>query len=150
MLRTAVGWVTIVVGVSVMVTTAGIASARHDGRVFYLTVHPRQCLIGSVTKRVKTVNVVPCANSSHQMEVYALGHGGWGRSAPPTSTFPIARSVCMGAFQRLTGHALGRGFAWWAFWPDPGSETARYADKIICSLRAWPQLAPLGSGWHVR
>ena len=37
-----------------------------------------------------------------------------------------------------------------AFWPDRGSETARYGDKIICGYRAWPRLVALGAGWRVR
>jgi hypothetical protein len=150
MLRAPIGLVTILVASSAIVLAASTAAAREDGRVFYLTVHPRQCLIGTVTKTTKTVTVVSCANAGHKMEVYAVGHGGWGHRPPPSSAFSLARSVCLAAFQRLTGHALGRGFGWWAFWPDPGSETARYGDKIICSLRTWPQFAPLGSGWHVK
>ena len=42
------------------------------------------------------------------------------------------------------------GTGWNAYWPDAGAETARYGDKIICNFRAWPSLAALGSGWHVR
>jgi hypothetical protein len=29
-------------------------------------------------------------------------------------------------------------------------KSARYGDKIICSVRSYPCLKPLGAGWHVR
>ena len=120
-------------------------------RVFYLTTHPRQCLIATSTSG-KSPLAVPCSNPQHTMEVYAVGHGGWGHHHPPTSKTVlggVARAICLSAFQRLTGHSLPTNSGWNAFWPDPGSETARYGDKIICSYRAWPRLVALGSGWHV-
>jgi len=138
-----------VLGCAIAVLAAG-ASARARGRVFYLTLHPRQCAIFSSVGS-KTIPVVPCADPAHNAEVYAIGHGGWGHTPPNQSGgYAIARSFCLGAFQRLTGHQLPANRGWWAFWPDAGAETARYGDKIICSYRAWPHLLPLGSGWHVR
>ena len=102
-----------------------VASSRAGTRVFYLNTHPHQCLInGKVSP--KWVEVVPCSDPAHSMEVYAVAHGGWGHRTPPTATQ-----------------------GWNAFWPDPGSETARYGDKIICSLRHWPGFRALGAGWHV-
>ena len=53
-------------------------------------------------------------------------------------------------FQRLTGHPMTASEGWSAFWPDPGAETAKYGDKIICRFRTWPHMNALGSGWHVR
>jgi hypothetical protein len=150
MRRTPFGWFTILLGLFVVLSATGIASARQGGTVFYLTLHPRQCVATSVTATTKSVVVVPCANPSHKMEIYALGHGGWGHKTRPPSAYSIARSVCLTAFSRLTGHTLGPGFGWWAFWPDPGSETARFGDKIICGLRTYPQFSALGRGWHVR
>ncbi len=133
-------------------TCAGLAgaSSRSSGRVFYLSTHPRECLV-SVKSSPKWVQVVPCSNSAHNMEVYAIVHGGWGHRTPPPSTkaLSIARSLCLAAFQRVTGHPLATTQGWNAFWPDPGSETARYGDKVICSLSSYPRLGPLGSGWHV-
>jgi hypothetical protein len=129
---------------------AAAASARDSGRAFYLTLHPRQCTIFTNVGG-KSIQVVPCSDPSHNAEVYAIGHGGWGHNTPPSQSraYGIARSFCLGAFQRLTGHPLPSSRGWWAFWPDAGAETAQYGDKIICSYRAWPRLLPLGSGWHV-
>jgi hypothetical protein len=137
-------------GAFVLLAAVGAAFARESERVFYLSVHPRQCLIDSA-KPTTTVLVVPCSNPTHNFEVYAIGHGGWGHRTLPAGprSFAIARSVCLSTFQRLTGHPLRLPYGWSASWPGAGAETARYGDKIICSLRAWPRLAPLGSGWHV-
>ena len=102
------------------------------------------------SKASKTVAVVSCSNPAHNMEVYAVGHGGWGRHNPPADAYSLVRSVCLSAYQRITGHTLPRTVGWNGFWPDPGAETAKYADKVICGYRTWPKLAPLGRDWHVR
>ena len=137
------------------VLTGGLASAAVGHNVFYLTVHPRQCLIApsaSGSSGGKIVEVVPCSNPRHTFEVYAVGHGGWGHGNPPPIKTVLAtmRSVCLTAYQRLTGHVLRSPGGWDGFAPDPGAETARYGDKIICSYRTWPALRALGAGWHVR
>jgi hypothetical protein len=148
MRRNALVWVAIL-GVGALISTAGIASGSTGKRVFYLTIHPRECRVGTLNR--KTVLVVPCSNPAHNFEVYAVGHGGWGHSAPPPqkTALALARQVCLSAYARITGHALPSTAGWQAFWPDPGAETARYGDKIICSYRTWPRLAALGAGWHV-
>ena len=132
---------------------AGSSSARSTARVFYLSVHPRQCLIVPTrsTGNAKTFLVVPCSDAAHNLEVYAIGHGGWGHGTPPSAPrgYAIAKSICLSAFQRIAGRVMPSGEGWWASWPDPGAETARYGDKMICSLRTWPQWRPLGPGWHV-
>jgi len=135
---------------AVSLSCSALAFGHAESRVFYLTAHPRQCIV-SVSTSPKWVQVVPCSDPEHNMEVYALVHGGWGRGTPPTASkgLAIARALCLSAFQRLTGHPLPNTLGWNAFWPDPGAETTRYGDKIICSLRHWPQIAPLGPGWHV-
>lgn len=136
---------------ALVLTCAAVATAGRFGtRTFYLAVHPRQCLV-TAKSSPKWVQVVPCSNPKHDMEVYAIAHGGWGHATPPTAArgLALARSLCLAAYQRLTGHALGATEGWNAFWPDPGTETARYGDKIVCSLRRWPSLGPLGRGWHV-
>jgi hypothetical protein len=133
--------------------TAVVASAATGRRVFFLTVKPHQCLVGSArtgSKANKTVLIVPCSNPAHNFEVYGIGHGGWGHAAPPplTTELSIMRTTCSAIFQRVTGHPL-RTYGWYGFAADPGAETARYADKIICSLRTYPAFGPLGVGWHV-
>jgi hypothetical protein len=148
-LRTLLGSTTAVIVGCVALSAA--ASGSSAGPVFYLTTHPRQCLIASGPAGKRPL-LVPCSNPRHNFEVYAIGHGGWGHGRPPSSktVLGIARSVCLSAYQRITGHAVPAGTGWNAYWPDPGAETARYGDKLICSFRAWPRLAALGSGWHVR
>jgi hypothetical protein len=127
------------------------SSATGGNRTFYLAVHPRQCLLIPKYGGGKSVLVVSCADPTHNEEVYAIEHGGWGHYAPPgySTAYAIARSSCLGAFKRLTGRRLAANQGWSASWPDPGPETARYGDKIICKFRTWPQLRPLGRGWHV-
>jgi hypothetical protein len=143
-------WVA-VAAVSAGLLVVGVAFAKQADRVFYLSVHPRQCVIASVDPSVKTFQVVSCSNSAHNLEVYAVKRGGWGKK-PPTlrSQGLIARSVCLRSYRMLTGHGPPRTAGWAFHFADPGAEAARYGDRIICSFRAWPQLAPLGRGWHVR
>ncbi|HLK16339.1 MAG TPA: hypothetical protein VKT78_16150 [Fimbriimonadaceae bacterium] len=135
----------------VAVSTAAVGSAATGHRVFYLSVRTHQCLV-RIAGAAKTVSVVPCSDPAHEMEVFAVGHGGWGHGSPPSASrgYALARSICLSAFQRITGHVMPRTEGWQAFWPDPGTETARYGDKIICNLRTWPNWQPLGAGWHVR
>ena len=144
-------WIAVVVA-ALVATAAGAASGSARTRVFYLTVHPRECLIGTTNANAKAVLLVPCSNASHNLEVYATGHGGWGHASPPprSTTLGITRAFCLSSFARLTGHALPSNRGWEGFWPSPGAETARYGDKIICGYRTWPRLTALGSGWHVR
>lgn len=135
-------------------TLVAVASAASGRREFYLDVRPHQCLIaaaGAGNKGYKTVLQVPCSSSAHNLEAYAVGHGGWGLTPPSQARVrAIVRSTCLGLYQRLTGHAIERPYGWDAFAPDPGAETRRYGDRIVCSLRTWPALRPLGAGWHVR
>jgi hypothetical protein len=148
-MRTRVGFVAVVIAAWLLPSTT--ASGSGGRRVFYLAVHPRQCLIAT-SSTGKHPFLVPCSNSKHNFEVYALGHGGWGHNGPPPykTALAAARSICVSAFQRLTGHAMASTQGWNASWPDPGSESARYGDKIVCNYRAWPKAIALGSGWHVR
>jgi hypothetical protein len=130
---------------------AGAASARQAARVFYLAVHPRQCVIASADPSAKSFRVVPCSDPAHNLEVFAVKHGGWGKK--PVSLLragTVARTVCLESYRKLTGHAAPSTAGWAFFVPDPGSETKRYGDRVVCGFRAWPNLAPLGRGWHVR
>lgn len=141
-------------GIVTALLAAGYVAAAVGQPVFYLTVHPKQCLIGGTNagnKNAKTVTVVPCSDSNHNFEVYAVGRGGWGHGTPPAlaRVLAVMRMICLAAYQRITGHPLARTQGWNGFAPDPGSETARYGDRIICSLRTYPGLRPLGAGWHV-
>ncbi len=140
-----------VLSAAVALVAVNVAAARQQEREFYLTVRAHQCLVAQPTEKAKLLAVVPCLSPSHRLEVYAIGHGGWGTKPPAQAgALAIAKTVCLGAFRRLTGHPLSASYGWAAFWPDPGSESTRYRDKIICSLRTWPSFSPLGPGWHVR
>ncbi len=130
------------------------AAASPGQRAFYLTVRPGQCLIAgskSGTGGDKIVLVVPCSDPRHQFEVYAVRHGGWGHGKvpPPATVKLIMRSVCLAAYQQITGHQMPAGGGWDAFDPDPGAEQTHYADDIICSYVHFPAFTPLGAGRHV-
>lgn len=129
---------------------AGIATSATSSQVFYLSLHPPQCLISTTIHGAKKVPVVPCSNAAHNLEVYAVAHGGWGHNNPPADAYSLVRAVCLSAYQRLTGHPLAKTGGWVGYWPDPGTETTRYGDRVVCSYRTWPTLKPLGRGRHIR
>jgi hypothetical protein len=130
---------------------AGGASARQDQRLFYLQVHARQCAIAPARLGAKTMTVVACSNPAHNLEVFAIDRGGWGDRTPSFAfAASRARAVCFASYQRLTHHGPPRTAGWEFLFADPGAEAARYGDKVVCGFRSWPQLEPLGSGWHVR
>jgi hypothetical protein len=129
---------------------AGLASSTTSNQVFYLSLRPPECLIAKTIQGTKKVPVVPCSNAAHNLEVYAVEHGGWGHNNPPADAYALVRAVCLSAYQRLTGHPLARTAGWQGYWPDPGAETTRYGDRVVCNFRTWPALRPLGSGRHVR
>ncbi len=108
---------------------AAVGSAVVGPRIPYLSVKPRECLIGAAATGnmgFKTVLVVPCSNPAHDFEVYAVGHGGWGRSTPPPlkTELLILSGKCLALYRRVTGHPLQRPYGWEGFAPDPGAETA--------------------------
>ena len=35
------------------------------------------------------------------------------------------------------------------YWPDPGPETNKYADRMICALTLGENHPPMGSGTHL-
>jgi hypothetical protein len=134
--------------VFVVVGGPGTASAAPSGHaVFYLALAPGQCAIQTLGS--KTFQVVPCSDSRHNFEVYAIGRGGWGHGEIPSIAGPHALALCQSAYRRITGHLLAATSGMTAFWPDPGREQASYGDKVICGYRHWPTLIPLGSGNHV-
>ena len=144
-------WVALLATALVFAGGAVGVRAATGHQVFYLSVGTHTCLVASShagTAGHKTVTVVPCADPAHNMEVYGIGHGGWGHATPPANAAAVLRSTCLGIYQRLTGHPL-RVYGWYGFYPDPGAETVRYGDKMICSLRTYPVVRPLGPGWHV-
>ena len=99
----------------------------------------------------KYVQVVPCSNPSHDFEVYFVTHGGWARSTRPSNSAinARARQICLSSFQRISGAALKSPYGYRDYFPDAGVETAKYGDRIICSLTHWPNVIPMGPGTHL-
>ena len=136
--------------VVIVLGTLGLAGASTSSvRTFYLNARVGQCATYR-TSTPKLLLVVPCSNARHNLEVYAVAHGGWGHSAVPASAYSRVGSICLKAYRHVQGHALRRPYGWQGFWPDPGHEQARYADKVICGVVLYPRLGPLGRGRHVR
>jgi hypothetical protein len=136
--------------VAIVLGTIALASASTGSvRTFYLNARVGQCAIYR-TSTPKLLLVVPCANARHNLEVYAVTHGGWGHNAVPANAYSQVGSVCLSAYRHVQGHAVRRPYGWQGFWADPGHEQARYADKVICGLVLYPRLGPLGRGRHVR
>jgi hypothetical protein len=132
-------------------STASSGRAQPAGQVFYLAVRPHKCLIASSNPRAKSFWLVQCSNPTHNLEVFAVEHGGWGKRTVSLGTAASrARAVCLTRYRKLTGHGTPLKAGWAFFFADPGAESRRYGDRVVCGYRAWPELAPLGSGWHVR
>jgi hypothetical protein len=138
-----------VIGVAAAIV-AGLAGGTSAARIttprttFYLDLKAGQC-----AKRVapKTWLVAPCSNGRHSLEVYAVLHGGWGHATPsPSVVLARARTSCLSRFQARYG-PLRRDFVNF-FFPDPGTETAKYGDRIVCSLASSPAHAAMGPGTH--
>ena len=140
----------LLVGAALLAGPGEASSSRSRGSVFYLDLKAHQCGIAT-SVAAKTISVVPCSNARHTIEVYAIRHGGWGHRAPPSlsAMSETGRSVCLKAFTQITHRISAQPFGYVFFVADPGAEQRRYGDKLICGLAYYPQLAPLGRGWHV-
>jgi hypothetical protein len=130
-------------------STGSLANAKVvPAKVFYLQLKVGHC---ALRPHSKILLVVPCSNPNHSLETYTVTHGGWG-SAPPShhALVNIATSLCRSSFQRRFGHPIRTGYGFEFFFPDPGAETSKYGDRVICSLRQWPSYGALGAGTHFR
>ena len=127
--------------------TASLATATvAPKKVFYLQLRVGQC---ALRPHSKILLVVPCSNPNHSLETYAVMHGGWGSASPSHSALvAAATSQCRGSFQRRFGHPIPNGYGFEYFFPDPGAETSKYGDRVICNLRTWPSYSPMGAGRH--
>ncbi len=147
---TLLGTVTIVATLAVTAILAGssTASSGATGKsVFYLALRSGNCAIWP--HRGKLVRVVPCSNPAHNLEIYWIGHGGWGHASRTNAAeFAAAKSRCLAAFQRRFGHPIRTSYGWYAFWPDPGAEQVKYGDHVECSLVRWPGEPAMGPGRH--
>jgi hypothetical protein len=118
-------------------------------KTFYLDLKPGQCAIQVAPKFFQ---VVACSNAGHRFEVFAVLHAGWGTAAPPghNAAFARAKQVCLSTFRSRYGGAIRQGYGWWGYWPDAGAETAKYSDRLVCTLIRWPGHPPMGAGTHLR
>jgi hypothetical protein len=132
-------------------TTAGGAtfhSAPYSRSVFYLDLKTGECAF--LPMKHKHLRVVPCLNSLHQIEVFTVTHGGWGLAQPPPHRVVVQLSftVCNNAFLRRFGRVIQPPYVYVAYWPDPGAETNRYGDRMICALALPGNHPPMGAGTH--
>ena len=139
-------------GVAVLSATApGLQAAptASTQTAFYMDVHAGQCIAG-FRDGAKHLQVVPCSNPAHNLEVFTVSHGGWGQGAIPArgAVLAIGRSVCVGTFQRRFHHTIRPGYGWYMFWPDAGKEQLQYGDRVICALVRYPTKSPMGAGFH--
>ena len=124
-------------------------AATSNHRMFYLDLRAGQCAI-SPSSSAKYVQVVPCSNPSHDLEVYVVTHGGWSPSTRPSNAIinSRARQICLSNFQRMFGGAMKSPFGYRDYYPDAGGETAKYGDRLSCSLTHWPSIGAMGPGTH--
>ena len=136
--------------VPLLLALAGGIAAGGGGPVFYLTLKPGQCAIRP-TAKAKTVAVVPCSDAKHNLEVYAIRHGGWGRGTLPSHGLLVARLqfLCLRAFADVANRQMPPGYGWRGFWPDAGAEQKQYGDEVVCALTRYPRQTPLGAGRHL-
>jgi hypothetical protein len=134
---------------TVLPPSASSSAATSSHRVFYLDLHVGQCAIGP-SGSAKYVQVVPCSNPSHDLEVYLVTHGGWSRSTRPSNAVinSRARQICLSNFQRIFGAAIKTPYGYRDYFPDAGAETVKYADRVSCSLTRWPTIGSMGQGTH--
>ncbi len=142
------GLVTSLVIVLLPASTSGAATSHH--RTFYLDLRAGQCAIGP-SASAKYVEVVQCSNPSHDLEVYLVTHGGWSQSTRPSAVTinSRGRQICLSNFQRISGSSIKAPYGYRYYYPDPGAESAKYADRFSCSLTLWPIIGPMGRGTHL-
>ena len=134
-------------GVLVFAFSGSLANANvASQKVFYLQLKVGQC---APRPHSKILLVVPCSNPTHALETYAVLRGGWGTTPPAgPAVRNLALSLCRSSFQRRFGHPIPTGYGLEYFFADPGAETTKYRDRVICSLRLWPGYGPMGAGTH--
>jgi hypothetical protein len=132
----------IVAGSSAVATPA---PATTQATIFYLDLKVGTCAKQVTTKRFL---VLPCSNGTQQYEVFAVVHGGWTQAPAYRVAYARAQGLCLSTFARRYGGALGTPYGWYAFWPDAGAESARYHDRIVCTLVRPPGHPSLGAGTH--
>jgi hypothetical protein len=140
---------------AVVALGAGASVAAETGRasvagrsVFYLDMRVGQCAL--LPMKHKQLRVVPCFDGLHNLEVFTVAHGGWGLAQPPPHrvVLQLAFHVCTWTFLRRFGHLIKPPYGYVAYWPDPGAETDKYGDRMICALDLGASHGPMGQGTH--
>jgi hypothetical protein len=147
--RVAVGIVVAVVALGAGAEAGGatLRSTSHSRRVFYLNLKAGEC--ARLPMKHKHLRVVPCRNPRHQLEVFAVDqHVGWGLTEPPHRiVVRLSFTVCNNAFLQRFRRVITAPYGYIAYWPDPGAETRKYGDRMICAL-VGPGRRAMGSGTH--
>jgi hypothetical protein len=140
----------VLVAVAAMAAATAGATPLAARKIFYLDLRSGQCARGVFTH--KTLLLLPCSDPSHNLEIYAVLHGGWKRGHQPShdTVYARARTLCTGKFRSRFGHPISTPYGWRAFWPDRGTEEAKYGDRLICGLAHYPKPTALGAGTHFR
>jgi len=148
-LRVVVGVVLAVVAIGAGSEASGatLGSSAHSRSVFYLDLKVGEC--ARLPMKHKHLRVVRCRNPRHQLEVFAVDHHvGWGLAEPPHRVVVrLSFTVCNNAFLGRFRHLIHPPYGYIAYWPDPGAETRRYGDRMICAL-VGPGKRPMGPGTH--
>jgi hypothetical protein len=128
---------------------ATLGSSSHSRSVFYLNLKAGEC--ARLPMKHKHLRVVPCRNPRHQLEVFAVDHHvGWGLTEPPHRiVVRLSFTVCNNAFLQRFRRVIRPPYGYIAYWPDPGAETRKYGDRMICAL-VGPRKGPMGPGTHFR
>jgi hypothetical protein len=118
----------------------GVAGAQASGLTFYLDLRPVRCAIKDDPKHFL---VVPCSLVTHEIEIYAVVHGGWGHRRPSASVASeLAHRRCGATFRSLYGNTIDNGYAWWA----SGPTVARRRSTATGSSAAWRDWSTLRTG----
>jgi hypothetical protein len=137
--------------VAVALAVGGTASAA-PGLTFALDLKPVSCAIKNDPKHFL---IVPCSLVTHEIEIYAVVHGRWGRHLPSRSiASERAHRRCGATFKSLYGNTIDNGFSWWGFWASSRREFAKYGDRVVCGLArrvdtpTGPVVTGMGKGTH--
>ena len=128
------------------VASPATAPKRH--LTFYLDLKPGECV--RYTANPKQLLLVSCSDPLHNMEVYGRFHGGWTDSRRPslTTLITLGRTRCLALFKLRFAANLRIPFGYQSYIADPGRETVKYHDRVICGLVRYPRQSAMGPGTH--
>lgn len=146
-IRVAIIVAVVALGAGAAAGGATFRASSHSHSVFYLDLKAGEC--ARLPMKHKHLRVVPCRNPRHQLEVFAVDQDvGWGDTPPPHRiVVRLSFTVCNNAFLQRFRHVITPPYGYIAYWPDPGAETRKYGDRMICAL-VGPGKGPMGPGTH--